>query len=172
MKKYWYILYSRPGTEKKISASLTKRRVEHFLPMSFQPKSRFSGKPVKEPLFPGYIFILVTPSELPEIQNAVGALSHVYWKNEPIVVPFSDILRIKEFTEMYEHIQLIPTKVFLQKKPVENPSLFVVEKSLTPNKLLKKINISSIGFTLLAIEQDKFENTKIIFIPDSQKILN
>lgn len=172
MKKYWYILYTRPGSEKKIAASLTKKKIEYFLPLSYRQKNRFSSRPGKEPLFPGYIFVLVNSSELVETQIAVGSLSVVYWKNNPAVVPFRDIERIKEFTELHEQIKLVPTKVFPEIEPVETPPLIVDETTIATKKRIKKINISSIGFMLMAVEQDKFENTKILIVPDPQKFLN
>lgn len=172
MKKYWYILYTRPGTEKKIAAALAKKKIEYYLPLSFRQRSLFTHRPVKEPLFPGYVFVRVPASDLIDIQNAAGALSHVYWKSEPVVVPGKDIQKIKEFTEIHEYVQVLPAKVLPDKEAVRDPSLIVDETSIATLKTAQKIIISSIGFTLMATEQDKYENTKILLVPETQKILN
>jgi len=54
----WFVLHTRARHEKGLADDLTARKIAHFLPLV--TKVRYWGKRkaiVKEPLFPGYIFL-------------------------------------------------------------------------------------------------------------------
>lgn len=93
----WYLLYTRPQHEKKVSARLEEIKIEHYLPTrkvlrTWHDRRRY----VDEPLFPSYIFI-----HLKDMQNyycgmdTEGALCYVKTGKEVASVRESVINNIK-----------------------------------------------------------------------------
>lgn len=153
MEKNWYIIYTKPGSERKIAASLGKRKIEYFLPICNRLKNNgFLSKSTREPLFTSYVFLFLNKSELTQIQEAVGAISIVYWKGKPVTVPLSDIQSIKDFINHHDLIRIIPIDVDPEEEgsSIAHPPLiinetFIVSKAQTPG-----LRIPSIGFILMA----------------------
>ncbi len=84
MQQNWYVVYTKPHLEKKVSLSLTKKNIENFLPLNHK-KSRqlFLNKTSGEPIFDRFVFVKSTETEiLHAIKEINGALSVLYWKGK------------------------------------------------------------------------------------------
>ena len=76
----WYVLYVRSRSEKKVKERLEKNNIEVFLPL-IKVVRQWSDrrKHVQVPLFPGYLFLNITPenfSFIREIEGVVGFVKH------------------------------------------------------------------------------------------------
>ncbi|MCO5237464.1 MAG: UpxY family transcription antiterminator [Chitinophagaceae bacterium] len=122
MEKKWFILYTKPGTEKKVVASLAKKRIEHYLPMCYKGgDNNMTGKRAKEPLFEGYVFVETTADEIAIIRGLTG-LSMMYWKNSPVIVPEREINLIKEYVSVDGNIMI--KKIRVNRDECRNPTEF------------------------------------------------
>ncbi|MEG0008864.1 transcription/translation regulatory transformer protein RfaH [Aeromonas lusitana] len=67
MKK-WYLAYCKPKEEARARAHLQAQGIESYYPMVEVEKLRRGKRvPVREPMFPNYLFILVDLDEIPPI---------------------------------------------------------------------------------------------------------
>jgi transcription antitermination factor NusG len=94
----WYAIQTRPRHEKKVTAELTEKHIDSYLPLLNQ-MHRWSDrrKLVQVPLFPGYVFVRANLD--PEIRVAVlrscGAIAFVGPQREPLPIPDSEIEDIR-----------------------------------------------------------------------------
>lgn len=81
LERHWYALYTRSSHEKRVAEHLDVRQIEFFLPQYHEThrwKNR-CNKRVSLPLFPGYIFARIAPTErvkvleVPSVVSLVGA---------------------------------------------------------------------------------------------------
>ncbi len=152
MDKNWYILYTKPGTEKKVAASLAKRGIEHYLPLCYKGgDNNLMGKRLKEPLFEGYVFVETTVDELIGIRHAVDALSVVYRGKELAEVPKEEIKTLMDFTFMHEKIDRVCIKVGKNEPStnIKTLPLLVSEGALNTLKYLDELLLPSIGYALV-----------------------
>lgn len=78
-QRNWYLLYTRPNHERKITTFLQEIGMEHYLPMvKIEPKKFHQRKPSFVPLFPSYVFIyLDNVRDYYTASNAPGVINFV-----------------------------------------------------------------------------------------------
>ncbi len=117
----WYILYTMPQHEKKISAYLKKIGVEHYLPLI--PKTRKWSdrtKVIEFPLFPGYLFTYTDWAEgrIKALQHP-GAKAYIRHQGEPAFMTGDEIENLKMLVEHSREIQSDPDTNFPPGQTVE-----------------------------------------------------
>lgn len=65
-KPRWYVCHTKPRCEKRFATLMELEEFEHYLPLSVSVR-RYGTKTKKftKPLFPGYVFACMPPSEKP-----------------------------------------------------------------------------------------------------------
>ena len=168
MQKNWYMVYTRPKWEKKVVASLTKRKIENFFPVNNSKQLTYLKK-IKiqhEPLFESYVFVNATESDLPGIKSIDGVVNFIYWKGKPAIVQAEEIEVIKEFTTDHQDIRLEKTKVNVNDvaKVIDAAKYSIDGNVLTIKNTIVKVNLPSIGFTLTAkVETESSLHQKVSF---------
>ena len=60
MDMNWYVVYTKPGSEQKVSETLKRKKFENFCPVNSIPKKYGDIRKVKEtPLFKGFVFVKI-----------------------------------------------------------------------------------------------------------------
>lgn len=167
MQKNWYIIYTKPKCEKKVAATFSKKKIENFLPVNCkQGNSIWKSKLVYEPLFNSYIFANIAETEIPKIRTVDGVVNIVYWKGEPAIIHENEIEAIREFTNDYQDIHLEKTLINPDEdvKVIDGPKYSMDGNLLTIKNTAIKINLPSIGFTMIAkINSDNVIGREISF---------
>lgn len=150
----WYAMYTRPGCEKKVARSLTKRGIENFCPLNYR-KPPFSSRktPLEEPLFKSYVFVKASGDDIINVSKQIqGVISFLYWLGKPATINEEDIHIIKEFTNSRREIKLEKLQVNLKagENVVDDISFSINGKILMIKTRIVKINLPSLGFTLIA----------------------
>jgi transcription antitermination factor NusG len=153
MQKNWYVIYTRPQCEKKVSSQLAKKRIESFIPYVNVDIPRLKkNKTVSRPLFKSYVFVYTTEQEAALLHQSEGVISILYWLGKPAVIAESEVNAIKEFTSDYQNIDLekLPVNSNLLEKNFYK-SAYTVEGNLVAvkNKTIK-INLPSLGYAMIA----------------------
>jgi len=153
MQKNWYIIYTKPKYEKKVSAILEKRKIENFSPLHRREITLFrKRKTLLEPLFQSYVFAHVEEAEIDKIKGIEGVVNLLYWKGIPAVIKEEEIKIIKEFINDYPEIHVEKTKVSeTGKARVIDGSIYSISGNLLSIKnSMIRVNLPSIGFSLVA----------------------
>ncbi|MCX4029645.1 UpxY family transcription antiterminator [Endozoicomonas sp. SM1973] len=118
-KRNWYAVYTRANCEAKLAVGLTDRNVEAFYPAT--EETRFWSdrkKKSKVPVFPSYIFVYINHDEFYQVKTTPGFSHFVSLKNEPTVIPESQISAVKQL--MHSNYQWqAKTKTLSKGTPIE-----------------------------------------------------
>jgi transcription antitermination factor NusG len=85
---FWYAAYTSSNHEKRVAEQLTRKSVEHFLPL-YNTVRRWKDRRVdlQLPLFPGYIFVRIALRDRLEVLKAPGVVRILGLNGAPTEVP-------------------------------------------------------------------------------------
>lgn len=151
MNKNWYIAYTKPHFEKRIVASLNKKKIENYFPIMVVT-NKGTGKDSHEPLFPTMIFVKLTVKEIAEIKRTDGVLSIMHYQDKLAIINEGEIHAIKYFTSKYTDIKKLPSKVDLhdEARNISTPVKSVDGKVHSISYKSIRLNLPSLGFLLTA----------------------
>jgi|SRR6185437_1324629 len=169
MQKNWYVVYTKPRFEKKVTSLLTKRKIENFCAYNRrQVRHLGKNKLVLEPLFDSYVFVRIQEDEMTLLKQIEGIVSFVYWKGEPALIKDEEIEIIKEFSISHECIRLEKSKININgsAKSTDDFSNYTMNGKII--RILNKsfrVNLPSLGLTMIAeAEIESVNGRKISFI--------
>ena len=158
MQKNWYIIYTKPKCEKKVTSILIKRKIEYFFPLNWKETVSIRKRKMhQEPLFKSYIFVHVEESDIERLKSINGVLNLLYWKGTPAIINKEEIRVIKEFIDAFQDIRIEKYCVNAAEK---SQSIDDFRYSLSGNVLIiknsvVKANLPSLGFSIIAkVERD------------------
>ena len=163
MQKYWYILYTKPKCEKRVAATLSKKKIENFLPINCKQEiSLRKTKLFYGPLFNSYVFTNISESEMDKIKTINGIINFVFWGGKPAIVPHNEIEAIREFLADYQDIRLEKSAINLKNvvRVVDRPNYSVEGNLVMVTNTKVKLNLPSIGYNMIAdiISENLFNN--------------
>ncbi len=123
--KSWYALYTRPKNEKKICFYLRQKGIVTFLPMTTEVRQWSDRKKtITMPLFPNYIFVQISKSQLGCTDDISGAI---------------------RFIGIGKDASVIPDKVIESLRKIENKKASVEELKLFKGEKVRITNGDFIG---------------------------
>lgn len=135
--KTWYAVYTKKNCEKNVIYHLIKKDINYYYPLNRVKKH---DKYVSKPLFPSYVFVFISETELQIVQKIKDVVNPLYWKNQPAKFLEEEMERIISF--LNNHITIQVQKVNVQMKLVQN------EVCETENSNLDILAISKLGVLL------------------------
>jgi transcription antitermination factor NusG len=155
MQKNWYVIYTKPQSEKKVASFLTKRKIENFIPLVCAGTQKtWRNKMIYKPLFRSYVFVHTTVQEAKALlKNADGVINLLYWLGEPAVINDAEVNAMREFTDGYQDIELekltvnitgVERGIYHSTYEIDGNVLLAVK-----NKTIK-INLPSLGYAMIA----------------------
>jgi transcription antitermination factor NusG len=153
MQKNWYIIYTRPKTEKKVATALSKRKNKNFVPLNSKTVSVFRKiKIQQEPLFKCYVFANISEAEIEKVKSIDGVINFVYWKGQPAIIREKELHLIKEFVTDFVDINIEKINVNAEDvaKAIDNSRYSMSGNVLTIKSTVAKVRLPSIGFSIVA----------------------
>lgn len=94
----WYVVYTKPKWEKKVSEQLTKLGIVCYCPLITQVRQWSDRKKkIEVPLFNSYVFVQMTESERNLVFQSPGAVRYLFWLGKPAIVRDEEINCIKDW---------------------------------------------------------------------------
>jgi transcription antitermination factor NusG len=158
MQKNWYAVYTKPQCEKKVAALFAKKKIENLCPLSCVETQNFrKHKLIFEPLFKSYVFVYIDETETELIKNTDGVVNLLYWLGKPAIIKDDEIAAIREFTNDHRNIKLERTMVNINDVAQNiNSSSYAIEgKLVTVKNKTIKVNLPSLGYTMIAKMEDE-----------------
>jgi transcription antitermination factor NusG len=105
--KNWYIAYTRPGQEKKVTETLSRKKIECYCPLNSTLHQPFYKKrSIPDVLFCSYSFVRICETQISELRKVSGIINLVFWLNKPVIVPDHEINIMREFLTEYKNVTL------------------------------------------------------------------
>ena len=106
--KYWYAVYTRPRWEKKVASLLEDRGIAHYCPVN-KVTHQWSDrkKVILEPLFKGYVFVMVQEDKKWELMTVNGIVNYVHWLGMPARIREEEIDTIRKFLNEFNEVEVI-----------------------------------------------------------------
>ncbi len=173
MKKNWYAVYTRPKCEKKVAASLSKKKIESYCPLygATDQQSKERKKNSLETLFPSYVFVNITEEEMSFVKKQSDIINFVYWLGRPVNISDIEIESIQQFLNEYFTVQLEKTAVsknnlvrIVTKEPTKSQdgNIFTLKRSTV------KVTLPSLGYVLVATS----DNVEVELDNNPMKVLH
>lgn len=105
----WYVLYTKPRNEKKVTQRLEDKGIEVFCPLKTEVKQWSDRKKkISEPVFRSYVFIQLVDykNESVEVLSTPGAVKFLWWNGKPGIVRDIEIQAIKDFLNDYKDAEI------------------------------------------------------------------
>ena len=152
--KKWYVVYTRPRWEKKVSKLLDDHGIENYCPLNkIQRQWSDRKKIVLEPLFKGYVFVRVGENEKWSVKSINGIINYLYWLGAPATLKDIEIENIRKFLSEFNDIQVIESKLDVNSNVIINRGVLMNYKGIVLEVLGNKarIQIDSMGIRLSAV---------------------
>ena len=151
--KKWFVVYSKPRFEKKLSVLFTEHGIENYCPLN-KVKKQWSDrtKLVEEPLFKSYVFVRIADSEQARVRSVAGVVNFVYWLKKPAIIKQYEIDRIRKFLNEFESVTVVQLPPVPNERVVIMSGIFMDKQArvlrVKGNKV--ELEIESLGYKLIA----------------------
>jgi transcription antitermination factor NusG len=94
----WFAVFTRSNHEKRVAEYYAVRQIEHFLPLYHVVHAWTNNRKaaLDLPLFPGYLFVHISPQQRLRVLGAPGALCLVGHGNLPSPLPDFEIESLRD----------------------------------------------------------------------------
>lgn len=92
----WYVIYTKPRNEKKVTERLTQAGITAFCPMIIMVKQWSDRKKkVQVPLLNSYVFVQLEEKDRESVFQVSGVVRYLFWLGKPAVVRQDEIDALK-----------------------------------------------------------------------------
>src|SRR3954463_10566502 len=99
-EKYWYAVYTRPRSEKKIDTLLQKKFIESWCPLQKVERQWSDRKKIiLQPLFTSYVFVHITVKQKIAVLETDGVINYVHYLGKPAIIRDEEIQLIKTYLQ-------------------------------------------------------------------------
>jgi len=162
--KKWYAVYTRPRWEKKVTHSLTTKKIESYCPLNMVQKQWSDRKKIiLEPLFNSYVFVFAESKEFTAIKQSDGVINFVHWLGNPAVIREEEIDAIRNFLLEYKNVKLEKGDVNISAhvRIASGPLMDVQGKVIEIGQKTVKVYLPTLGYQMVArIEKSNIELLK------------
>ena len=96
--KKWYVVYTKPRAEKKVTKNLKAANIEVYCPLVEEVHQWSDRKrKVEVPLFKSYVFLKIRERDMHQVFNFPGVVRYLYWLGKPAIVRETEIEIIKDW---------------------------------------------------------------------------
>ena len=155
MERNWYAVYTKPGKEKRVVNAFSKKRIRNYFPEN-KITSEYKSNPEYRPLFGSCIFVYISPSEMREVKSIPYVINFLYFKSSYAVIEKKEINLVRQMTASCSNIKLKKTNVDANEKVsvITTPVAGYERSFMAITYGSVKINLPSIGYTLIAERSD------------------
>jgi transcription antitermination factor NusG len=93
----WFVIYTKPRTEKKVAERLAQIGIEVYCPLVTTIKQWSDRKKkVLTPLLSSYVFVRLDEKDRALVFQVSGVVRYVYWLGKPAIVRNEEIEALRE----------------------------------------------------------------------------
>ncbi len=101
----WYVLFTKPKSEKKVAQKLEERGMEVCCPVSVEVRQWSDRKKkVEVPLLPSMVLVKLEDHERHLVFETYGAVRYLFWLGEPATVSEAEIEALMDIKRNHSQI--------------------------------------------------------------------
>lgn len=147
----WYVLYTKPRHEKKVTKRLLDANYTVYCPL-FKVKRQWSDriKVLEEPLFRGFVFVFLEEEKREEVLTFPGTVRYLFWLGKPAVVNSVEIESIQNWLEHFDHERIELEDIPLGTEVLITSGKFIHNEAILFDKSRNKavVRLKNLGFQL------------------------
>ena len=150
----WHVIYTRTGSETRVSQSLGKKKIAYYCPFTqVQSRPGLENKIFIEPLFKSQVFIKISKNQLADVKRIRDVINFLYWLNKPVVVKEHEIEKIKEFLHERVNVQLEKIPVTANANSITVENIIGGQGNLSGvSKKSARLTLPSLGYAMISDE--------------------
>ena len=163
MTKQWFAVYTRPQQEQKAAASLSKKGIETYCPITaFTQHSPIRKKNSNKALFPHLIFVCITEAQFSIVRKSESVINFMYWLNRPATIPESEITQLRQFINMSINLSIEKLPVNRNNVPVihKEANLHYFAELNTSPRYKQQLLLPSLGYRVFSNAQWHYETVQ------------
>lgn len=95
--KHWYVLQTKPRSEKKVASRLSDMGIEVYCPVKTEIRQWSDRKKkVEVPVLPSMVLVKIEDKNRPLVFDAAGVVRYLFWLGKPAIVPEDEINILQE----------------------------------------------------------------------------
>ena len=163
MDMKWYVLYTKPNCEKKVSEILRRKKIVHFCPLTKVIRLGKENKMSEQVLFNCYVFVKTFEHNFLELKRIKGVINFTYRLQLPAVIDDSDIILMKDFLDKHINVRIEKAGISSENNDYSTAA-FEYKPRMIYVKNKVKVVLPSLGFEMFS----EFEESVIPLKPSKE----
>lgn len=155
MEKKWFVVYTRPRQELKVTKQLSAMGIKNYCPtITLVKQYSDRKKKVIKPLIYSYVMVHLEEKEREKVFSCYGIVRYLFFLGKPAVVPASQInLMQLKLKGVYNDVKLTSLSMGQSHTINEGPFSGVTGKVVQTNNKKVKLEIASLGISITLRKQ-------------------
>ncbi|MDA7807917.1 UpxY family transcription antiterminator [Flavobacteriaceae bacterium] len=155
MEKKWFVLYTRPQQELKVTSQLSAMGITNYCPtITLVKQYSDRKKKVTKPLLSSYVMVQLEDKERNKVFVCNGIVRYLFFLGKPAVVPASDIsLMQNHLNGVYNDSKITTLSVGDSHTITEGPFSGVLGKVVETDNSKVKLELASLGMRITLKKQ-------------------
>ena len=155
MEKKWFVVYTRPQQEIKISEQLNVMGITNYCPtITLIKQYSDRKKKVIRPLLSSYIMVYLEESRRNLVFSCIGIVRYIFYQGKPAVVPTSEIDQMKDHLDgVYRDFNIATFSVGQSHTITKGPFSGVSGKVVQTDNKKVKLELVSLGVSIILSKQ-------------------
>ena len=150
MKKKWFVVYTKPQQELKVSQELTSMGIINYCPtVTLVKQYSDRKKKVKKPLLSSYVMVKIEENQREKVFSCNGIVRYLFFLGKPAVVPDFEIdLMQDHLNGIYKDINVATLRIGDIHKIAEGPFSGTSGEVVQTDNTKVKIELTSLGVSI------------------------
>ena len=155
MEKKWFVVYTRPQQELKVTKQLSAMGIKNYCPtITLVKQYSDRKKKVIKPLIYSYVMVHLEEKEREKVFSCYGIVRYLFFLGKPAVVPASQInLMQLKLKGIYNDVKLTSLSMGQSHTINEGPFSGVTGKVVQTDNKKVKLEIASLGISITLRKQ-------------------
>ena len=155
MEKNWFVVYTRPQQELKVSDQLSAMGITNYCPtITLVKKYSDRKKKVIKPLISSYIMVFLEKNQRERVFACTGIIRFLFFLGKPAVVPNFEIAQMQDHLKgVYNDIKITTLSVGQIHTIAEGPFSGLSGRVVQTDKIKVKLELASLGISITLKKQ-------------------
>ena len=155
MEKKWFVVYTRPQQELKVSSQLSALGITNYCPtITLLKQYSDRKKKVTKPLLSSYVMVELEENQRQKVFACNGIVRYLFFLGKPAVIPASDItLMQNHLNGVYNDSKLTTLSVGDSHTITEGPFVGISGMEVETDNTKVKLELASLGMHITLKKQ-------------------